>query len=118
MVDLYAVGSCQHKLLNNGDPQTLLRGICKSCVVDKYAADEERFGIDSDDEALRCNICGRDAEFIVQLELIKERSNYNIIESLNQMPFYLCKSHEFLYKRMRSNIELKDYFPETIKENQ
>jgi hypothetical protein len=98
-------------------PQTLLRGDCKSSVVDKNATDGERIGLSSDDEVLRCNICGRDADFIVQLELIKERSNYNIIESLNQMPFYLCKSHEFLYKRMRNNIELQDYFPETIKEN-
>lgn len=110
--------SCMTELRENCNPQTLLRGICKSCVVDNNATDEERFGISLDDEALRCNICGRDADFIVQLELIKERSNYNIIESLNQMPFYLCKSHEFLYKRMRSNIELQDYFPETIKENQ
>ena len=65
-------------------------------------------------EILRCNICGGDADFIVQLELIKEQSNYNVMESLNQMPFYLCRSHEYLYKKMQYNIELKDYFSETI----
>ncbi len=65
-------------------------------------------------EVLRCNICGGDADFIVQLELVKERSNYNVMESVNQMPFYLCKSHEYLYKKMQYNIELKDYFSETI----
>ena len=69
-------------------------------------------------ESFRCNICGKDADFIVQLELIKERSNYNIVESVNRMPFFLCKEHEYLYKRMQNNIELKDYFAETIKENQ
>lgn len=63
---------------------------------------------------LRCNICGGDADFVVQLELVKERSNYNVMESVNQMPFYLCKSHEYLYKKMQYNIELKDYFSETI----
>ena len=61
-----------------------------------------------------CNICGGDADFIVQLELIKEQSNYNVMESVNQMPFYLCRSHEYLYKKMQYNIELKDYFSETI----
>jgi len=70
--------------------------------------------ISSFGEVLRCNICGRDADFIVQLELVKERSNYNVMESVNQMPFYLCKSHEYLYKKMQYNIELKDYFSETI----
>jgi hypothetical protein len=34
------------------------------------------------------------------------------------MPFYLCKAHEYVYKKMQSSIELKDYFTETIKENQ
>ena len=68
----------------------------------------------SSSEVLRCNICGGDADFIVQLELVKERSNYNVMESVNQMPFYLCKSHEYLYKKMQYNIELKDYFSETI----
>lgn len=65
-------------------------------------------------QPLRCNICGGDADFIVQLELIKEQSNYNVMESVNQMPFYLCRTHEYLYKKMQYNIELKDYFSETI----
>lgn len=65
-------------------------------------------------QTLRCNICGGDADFIVQLELIKEQSNYNVMESVNQMPFYLCRNHEYLYKKMQYNIELKDYFSETI----
>ena len=69
-------------------------------------------------EPFRCNICGEHADFIVQLELIKDRSNYNIIESINQIPFFLCNEHQYLYKRMQNNIELKDYFVETIKENQ
>jgi hypothetical protein len=34
------------------------------------------------------------------------------------MPFYLCKEHEYVYKKMQRNIDLKDYFPETIRENQ
>jgi hypothetical protein len=34
------------------------------------------------------------------------------------MPFFLCAEHEYLYKRMQNNIELKDYFAETIKEHQ
>jgi hypothetical protein len=34
------------------------------------------------------------------------------------MPFYLCKHHEYVYKKMQRSIELKDYFSETIKENQ
>ena len=69
-------------------------------------------------EPFRCNICGAHADFIVQLELIKDRSNYNIMESINQIPFFLCNEHQYLYKRMQNNIELKDYFVETIKENQ
>jgi len=65
-------------------------------------------------ESFRCNVCGGDADFIVQLELVKERSNYNVMETVNQMPFYLCKSHEYLYEKMQHNIELKDYFAETV----
>jgi hypothetical protein len=49
----------------------------------------------------------------VQLELAKGSRKYN-----EQMPFYLCKSHEYVYKKMQSSIELKDYFSETIQENQ
>jgi hypothetical protein len=66
----------------------------------------------------RCNICGAAADFIVQLELVKDRSNYNLLESINQIPFFLCNEHQYLYKKMQNNIELKDYFVETIKENQ
>jgi hypothetical protein len=69
-------------------------------------------------DVFRCNICGEDADFVVQLELVKERSNYNIIESVNQMPFYLCETHEYLYKKMQNNIDLKNYFLETLRENQ
>jgi hypothetical protein len=70
------------------------------------------------DEHVRCYICGQEADFIVQLQLVKERSNQNIVDSINHMPFFLCKEHEHLYKRMRNNIDLGDYFAETIKENQ
>jgi hypothetical protein len=69
-------------------------------------------------DVFRCNICGGSADFVVQLELVKERSNYNIIESVNQMPFYLCENHEYLYKKMQTNIELKNYFLETLRQNQ
>jgi hypothetical protein len=69
-------------------------------------------------EPFRCNVCGAHADFIVQLELVKDKSNYNIIESINQIPFFLCNEHQYLYRRMQNNIELKDYFAETIKENQ
>ena len=69
-------------------------------------------------DVFRCNICGGNADFVVQLELVKERSNYNIIESVNQMPFYLCENHEYLYRKMQSNIELKNYFLETLRQNQ
>jgi hypothetical protein len=69
-------------------------------------------------DVFRCNICGEDADFVVQLELVKERSNYNIIESVNQMPFYLCETHEYLYKKMQNNIDLKNYFLETLRQNQ
>jgi hypothetical protein len=69
-------------------------------------------------EPFRCNVCGAHADFIVQLELVKDKSNYNIIGSINQIPFFLCNEHQYLYRRMQNNIELKDYFAETIKENQ
>jgi hypothetical protein len=65
----------------------------------------------------RCNICGDRADFVVQLELVKENTKYDVLHS-QQMPFYLCRSHEYIYKKMQENIELKDYFAETIKENQ
>jgi len=86
--------------------------------VDKKETDDgfHEYYESSYQDLFMCNICGEDAEFIVQLELIKERSTYNITE-LNQIPFYLCKSHEYLYRRMQKNIELNNYFIETIKEN-
>ena len=65
----------------------------------------------------RCNICGCGADFVVQLELAtgdKKRGK----RDANQMPFYLCAQHEYLYKKMQKDLELKDYFVETIKENQ
>jgi hypothetical protein len=65
------------------------------------------------DSRLKCNICGSRAEFVVQLELVKGKGKHT-----QQMPFYLCRSHEYVYKKMQSSIELKDYFTETIKENQ
>ena len=65
----------------------------------------------------KCNICGNRADFVVQLELFKQKSRYDALHS-QQMPFYLCKGHEYVYKKMQQNIDLKDYFPETIKENQ
>ena len=97
--------------------QTLLRGCCNCCAVDgDKELDDEIVYLDQTGQfgVLRCNICGGNADFVVQLELVKERSNYNVMESVNQMPFYLCKSHEYLYKKMQYNIELKDYFSETI----
>ena len=42
---------------------------------------------------------------------------YNALHT-EQMPFYLCGAHEYVYKKIRSSIELKDYFRETIRENQ
>lgn len=72
----------------------------------------------STEDLFRCNICGKNAEYVIQLELVKERSNYNIIEPDDHMPFYLCKIHEYVYKKMRTSIELKNYFEETIKLNQ
>ncbi|HEY9387820.1 MAG TPA: hypothetical protein VIP70_12335 [Nitrososphaeraceae archaeon] len=101
--------------------QTLLRGYSdRSVVDDKEVANggTNRYNPPSSDDLFRCNICGQDAEYIIQLELVKERSNYNVMEHINNMPFYLCKAHEYVYKRMRTSIELKNYFAETIKVNQ
>lgn len=69
------------------------------------------------DSGFNCNICGEIADFVVQLELVKGSKKYNSLQK-QQMPFYLCKSHEYVYKKMQKSIELKDYFMETIKENQ
>ena len=73
--------------------------------------------IEYDDPRFKCNICGDKADFVVQLELVKGSNKYSVLHS-HQMPFYLCKTHEYLYKKMQGSIELKDYFSETIKENQ
>ena len=65
----------------------------------------------------RCNICGERADFVVQLELLSDGSGFDVLRS-EQMPFYLCAEHEYLYKKMQKDLELKDYFVETIRENQ
>ena len=69
------------------------------------------------EEGYRCNVCGERADFVVQLHLVEDLSENNVVRS-QQMPFYLCSSHEYLYKKMHKDLELKDYFAETIKENQ
>jgi hypothetical protein len=71
----------------------------------------------NDEPNFKCNICGTSAEFVVQLELLKQKRGYDALHS-QEMPFYLCKEHEYVYKKMQQNIDLKDYFPETIRENQ
>jgi hypothetical protein len=70
------------------------------------------------DPRFQCNICGSRADFVVQLELVRGRRKYSSTLHTQQMPFYLCRSHEYIYKKMQSSIQLKDYFTETIKENQ
>jgi hypothetical protein len=65
----------------------------------------------------RCNICGVRADYVVQLELVEDGREYDVLRS-RQMPFYLCSDHEYLYKKMQKDLELKDYFVETIRENQ
>lgn len=69
------------------------------------------------DPRFTCNICGSRAEFVMQLDLVKGNRKYNALHT-QQMPFYLCKAHEYVYKKMQRSIELKDYFNETIQENQ
>ncbi|HZA48132.1 MAG TPA: hypothetical protein VE521_04290 [Nitrososphaera sp.] len=69
------------------------------------------------DPQFKCNICGTKADFVVQLELVKQERRFHGLH-YQQMPFYLCKNHEYVYKKMQQNIDLKDYFPETIRENQ
>jgi hypothetical protein len=71
----------------------------------------------NDEPNFKCNICGTRAEFLVQLELVKQKWGNYVLHS-QEMPFYLCKDHEYVYKKMHHNIDLKDYFPETIRENQ
>ena len=70
-----------------------------------------------DTPRFRCNICGETADFVVQLELVRQGPSYESLRS-EQMPFYLCIDHEYLYKKMQKDLELKDYFVETIRENQ
>jgi hypothetical protein len=70
-----------------------------------------------DEPRFRCNICGDPADYVVQLELVRQGAGYESLRSA-QMPFYLCTGHEYLYKKMQKDLELKDYFVETIKENQ
>ncbi len=69
------------------------------------------------DPRFQCNICGIQADFVVQLELVKGNKKYHALHT-EQMPFYLCRSHEYVYKKMQRSIELKDYFTETTRENQ
>jgi hypothetical protein len=69
------------------------------------------------DLRFRCNICGERADYVVQLQLAKE-GRKNVSFRSQQMPFYLCTNHEYLYKKMQNDLELKDYFVETIKEHQ
>ncbi len=73
-------------------------------------------GID-DDPRFQCNICGNRADFVVQLEVVKENMKYNALH-IEQMPFYLRKAHGYVYKKMQRSIELKDYLTETIKGKQ
>jgi len=56
-------------------------------------------------------------ETVVQLELVMMNMKYNALHT-EQIPFYLCGAHEYVYKKLQSSIELKDYFRETIRENQ
>lgn len=64
----------------------------------------------------QCNICSTPADFAMQPELVNGSRKYNALYT-EQLPFYLCKSHEYIYKKMDRSIELKDYFTETIREN-
>lgn len=91
-----------------------------SLVGEKDGSSDEnlRYYQTASEDSFRCNICGQNAEYVIQLELVKERSNYNIMDPDDNMPFYLCKIHEYVYKKMRTSIELKNYFEETIKVNQ
>ncbi|HEU4444172.1 MAG TPA: hypothetical protein VFR94_05810 [Nitrososphaeraceae archaeon] len=86
-------------------------------IVEKTGPQDDNCKIyqSTSEDLFRCNICGQTAEYIIHLELVKERSNYTIMESDENMPFYLCKVHEYVYKKMRTSIDLKDYFDETIR---
>ena len=99
--------------------QTLLSEEGNCSIVDEKGAHDDKckYYQTTPEDSFRCNICGQIAEFIIHLELVKERSNYTIMESDDNMPFYLCKVHEYVYKKMRTSIDLKDYFDETIRVN-
>jgi hypothetical protein len=73
---------------------------------------KERAQMDGGDMQFKCNICGNRADFVVQLELVKQKRRYNSLHP-QQMPFYLCENHEYVYKKMQQDID-----PETIRENQ
>ena len=101
--------------------RTLLCGYCLHAVLKEGNFGEwpgqdnvEDYDLDG---SIACNVCGKDADFVVQLELVWDRSNYSLMNSLNQMPFYLCKAHEYIYERMQNNIELTEYFRETVNAN-
>ena len=101
--------------------RTLLCGYCLHAVLKEGNFGEwpgqdnvEDYELDG---SIACNVCGKDADFVVQLELVWDRSNYSLMNSLNQMPFYLCKAHEYIYERMQNNIELTEYFRETVNAN-
>jgi len=44
--------------------------------------------------------CGNRADFVVRLELAKENMRCNALHT-EQMSFYLCGAHEYLYKRCK-----------------
>jgi len=54
-------------------------------------------------------INGNRADFVVQLELAKGNMRCNALRT-EQMSFYLCGAHEYLYKKMQSSIEFKGLF--------
>lgn len=65
------------------------------------------------DDLIKCNICGKDADFQVEMELVWDRSDYYRLANAKVCLFYLCKTHEYLYDRMQHNVELTQYFNET-----
>jgi len=65
-----------------------------------------------------CNICGKEADFEVEMELIRISDIIrNPIKTQNVIPFYLCMQHEYLYKHMMDNVEITEYFSETLDTN-
>ncbi|HXG08009.1 MAG TPA: hypothetical protein VNI77_11875 [Nitrososphaera sp.] len=63
---------------------------------------EER-AIDDEYENPKCNICGGKAAFIVQLEVVGGTKRYNAFRG-RHAPFYLCKGHEHIHKKMKRSI--------------